>query len=101
LPSAAAEAGADIIELGIPFSDPLADGPVIQAAYTRALAAGTTVRDVIGHRRRNHRTTSPPVVLMTALNPVIAYGIERVLPGRRRRRRRRPPRSGPPARRRR
>jgi tryptophan synthase alpha chain len=77
LARAAAGAGADIIELGIPFSDPLADGPVIQAAYTRALAAGATVRDVIGSVAAITAGGSPPVVLMTALNPVLAYGIER------------------------
>lgn len=76
LAEAAALAGADILELGIPFSDPLADGPVIQAAYTRALAAGTTVRDVLHVVGTIARTTNLPIVLMTAFNPVLAYGID-------------------------
>jgi tryptophan synthase alpha chain len=76
LARAAAEAGADILELGIPFSDPLADGPVIQAAYTRALAGGVRVRAVLELTERVVATTGRPVVLMTALNPVLAYGPE-------------------------
>jgi tryptophan synthase alpha chain len=76
LAEAAANAGADILELGIPFSDPLADGPVIQAAYTRALDAGTTVRGVLRTVDAIVRTTNLPVVLMTAFNPVLAYGID-------------------------
>lgn len=75
LAEAAADAGADILELGIPFSDPLADGPAIQAAYTRALGAGTTVRGVLRTVDAIVRTTHLPVVLMTAFNPVLAYGI--------------------------
>ena len=71
------EAGADIIELGIPFSDPMADGPVIQAASERALAAGVGIRDVIGFvgdfRREDTQT---PVVLMGYLNPVEIMGYE-------------------------
>ncbi|HSJ06616.1 MAG TPA: tryptophan synthase subunit alpha [Longimicrobiales bacterium] len=76
LARAAAEAGADIIELGIPFSDPLADGPVIQAAYTRALTGGATVRDVIGALAAITEAGAPPIVLMTSLNPVLAYGLD-------------------------
>ncbi len=71
------EAGADIIELGVPFSDPMADGPVIQKACERALEAGTSLRDVLAmvaeFRRRDDRT---PVVLMGYLNPVEAMGYE-------------------------
>lgn len=71
-------AGADVLELGVPFSDPSADGPVIQAAHERALAAGTTLMDVLGlvreFRREDDRT---PVVLMGYLNPVEAMGAER------------------------
>lgn len=74
---AAVRGGVDAIELGIPFSDPLADGPIIQAAYTRALEAGTTVGNVL-HLVARLRATSPvPIVLMTAWNPVRAYGVER------------------------
>lgn len=75
---ALAEAGADAIELGVPFSDPLADGPTIQAANQRALDAGMTppkvleiVRDV------RSRGVTVPIVLMGAWNPVLQYGIER------------------------
>jgi tryptophan synthase alpha chain len=70
-----AEAGADLVELGVPFSDPLADGPVIHAAGTRALAAGATVHGVIeaGARIAEH----VPVVLMCYANPLLARGPER------------------------
>lgn len=74
---AAVDAGADIIELGIPFSDPLADGPVIQQAYTRALAAGFTVDALLARIGRIVRDTDAPMVLMTSYNPVLAYGVER------------------------
>jgi tryptophan synthase alpha chain len=77
LARASAEAGADIIELGSPFSDPLADGPVIQAAYTRALAAGATTAGTLACARAVAETTDAPVVLMVALNCVLAYGTER------------------------
>lgn len=76
LARAAAEAGADVLELGVPFSDPLADGPVIQAAYARALAAGVNVRGVLGCAAEVFEATRLPLVLMSALNPVLAYGIE-------------------------
>lgn len=68
-------AGADIIELGVPFSDPMADGPVIQKAYERALAKGMSLRGVIGlvrSFRQEDRHT--PVVLMGYLNPIEAMG---------------------------
>lgn len=71
------EAGADVLELGVPFSDPSADGPVIQRACERALKHGTTLRDVLGmvtEFRRRDATT--PVVLMGYLNPVEAFGLE-------------------------
>ena len=72
-----AGAGADIIELGIPFSDPMADGPVIEAAGNRALAAGTTlttILDIARIFRAKHSTT--PLVLMGYLNPIYIYGYE-------------------------
>lgn len=72
-----AESGADIIELGVPFSDPMADGPVIQRAAERALAQGvnlTTVLDIVRRFRQNNQHT--PVVLMGYLNPVHAMGYE-------------------------
>ena len=75
---AMAEAGADVIELGVPFSDPMADGPVIQKAAERALIKGigmTQVLDMVrGFRARNRST---PVVLMGYANPVERYGVER------------------------
>jgi tryptophan synthase alpha chain len=69
-------AGADVIELGVPFSDPLADGPTIQRSSFRSLAAGTTVARVLEDLavfRSRHRT---PVVLFTYLNPVLRYGVD-------------------------
>jgi tryptophan synthase alpha chain len=70
-----ADAGADLVELGVPFSDPLADGPVIHAAGTRALAAGATVHGVleVGRALAEHL----PVVLMCYANPILARGVER------------------------
>jgi tryptophan synthase alpha chain len=72
---AAAEAGADLLELGVPFSDPLADGPVIQMAGTRALEAGIHTVDVLALARDLAR--SVPVVLMCYANPILARGVER------------------------
>ena len=72
-----ADAGADVIELGIPFSDPLADGPTIQASSFRALQAGTTVPKVLDMLRAFRETHDTPVVLFTYLNPVVHYGVER------------------------
>lgn len=71
---ACARGGADVLELGIPFSDPLADGPVIQRAVARSLAAGTTVSEVLECARRIHREHALPTILMTYVNPVLAYG---------------------------
>jgi tryptophan synthase alpha chain len=75
---AMAAAGADVIELGVPFSDPMADGPVIQKAGERALAKGIGMRQVLdfvrGFRTTNQTT---PVVLMGYANPIERYGIER------------------------
>ena len=72
-----ARAGADAIELGIPFSDPIADGPVIQAAAQRALAAGTTTRDVFDIARRIRERSDIALIAFSYLNPVLRYGIER------------------------
>ena len=66
------EAGADIIELGLPFSDPIADGPVLQAAATRALSAGATLRDVLALSRRVRLRA--PLVTMGYMNPVESMG---------------------------
>jgi tryptophan synthase alpha chain len=70
-------AGADLIELGIPFSDPSADGPTIQAASERALAAGTTLAGVLACVSRVRQHTNVPIVLMGYYNPVLQFGPER------------------------
>ena len=70
------EAGADILELGVPFSDPMADGPVIQRASERALANGTGMRDVLDVVRRfRERDATTPVLLMGYANPIEAIGV--------------------------
>ncbi len=74
---AAAEAGADIVELGVPFSDPLADGPTIQRATFKALEAGMTVRGALDILRRFRSRYDTPVVLFTYLNPVHHFGLDR------------------------
>jgi tryptophan synthase alpha chain len=74
---AAAKAGADIIELGMPFSDPLADGPVIQHAGHIALERGMSVRGCMEVAREIAAQSSVPLILMGYYNPLLAYGIER------------------------
>jgi tryptophan synthase alpha chain len=74
---ALAEAGADVIELGIPFSDPLADGPTIQRASERALKAGTTLASVLDVVRRIRQTSQVPLVLFGYYNPVLQMGLEK------------------------
>lgn len=71
------ECGADIIELGVPFTDPLADGPTIQRASERALRAGVTLKNVIALVKDLRMKTGIPIVLMTYYNPVFKYGEER------------------------
>jgi tryptophan synthase alpha chain len=66
--------GADLIELGVPFSDPMADGPTIQASSERALAAGTTLPAILRMVARLRRKTEVPIVLMGYYNPVFRYG---------------------------
>lgn len=68
--------GVDAIELGIPFSDPLADGPVIQAAYTRALRRGITMSHVMALVTRLRARTGVPLILLTYFNPIIRRGID-------------------------
>ena len=68
--------GADLIELGVPFSDPIADGPVIQQAGERALRAGTTLRGVLDIAAEIRRRSEVPILLFTYLNPVLRYGLE-------------------------
>ncbi len=74
---AIAEAGADVIELGVPFSDPVADGPTIQRASERALRHGTSLADVIDLVSRLRRQTDVPLVLFSYFNPILQMGIER------------------------
>lgn len=73
------ETGADIVELGVPFTDPLADGPVIQRAAERALHCGTTLRGVLSLVREIRDSSEIPIVLMTYFNPVFKYGTDRFL----------------------
>jgi len=70
--------GADILELGVPFSDPIADGPVIQEASDRALKAGTTVAKVLEIAREIRKRSEIPLVLFSYLNPLLSYGFTRL-----------------------
>jgi tryptophan synthase alpha chain len=74
---ALAEAGADVIELGVPFSDPVADGPVIQRASERALRNGTTLTSVLSLVRSLRKKTEVPLVLFSYYNPVLQMGLEK------------------------
>ncbi len=74
---ALAEAGADVIELGVPFSDPLADGPTIQRASERALRSGTTLAGVLALVKNLRRGTEVPLVLFSYFNPVLQMGVEK------------------------
>ena len=76
---AMAEAGADLIELGIPFSDPTAEGPVIQAANVRALSAGTTTDKIFNLVRDLRKDVTIPMVFMTYANVVFSYGSEKFI----------------------
>ena len=69
--------GADLLELGVPFSDPIADGPTNQRAAERALAAGTSLAGVLDTVREIRRSEEIPIVLFTYANPVMSYGVER------------------------
>ncbi len=70
--------GADLIELGVPFSDPIADGPVIQLAGDRAIKAGTTLKRVLEMAAEIRKTSQIPLLLFTYLNPALRYGFERL-----------------------
>jgi tryptophan synthase alpha chain len=74
-----AEAGADVLELGVPFSDPLADGPTIQRASFQALEGGMTVAGALALLRAFRESRSTPVVLFTYLNPILRYGLREFL----------------------
>ena len=76
---AAAEAGADVIELGVPFSDPTADGPAIQRAAERALAGGTTLPGVLDTVRAIRKRSNVPILLFGYYNPILAYGESRLV----------------------
>ena len=71
------KSGVDIIEIGIPFSDPMADGPTIQKASERALSKGVTVSAILGMVRSARKKAKLPIVFMTYYNPVLSYGVKR------------------------
>ena len=71
------KSGADLIELGVPFSDPMADGPTIQLSSERALAAGTTLPKILSMVKSVRRRTEIPIILMGYYNPFFLYGVER------------------------
>src|SRR6202171_84259 len=70
------EAGTDVIELGVPFSDPLADGPTIQRASERALKSGTTLPAILELVRRIRESSQVPLVLFSYYNPILQMGLE-------------------------
>ena len=70
-------AGVDVIELGVPFSDPLADGPVIQRASERALRSGTTLRKILERFPVWRQTVQAPIILFSYFNPILQYGLEK------------------------
>jgi tryptophan synthase alpha chain len=70
------QAGADVLEIGVPFSDPLADGPVIQRATERALAAGVTLPQVLGMLKTLRPAISAPVVIFSYANPILRMGLD-------------------------
>lgn len=70
-------AGADVIELGVPFSDPIADGPVIQRASERALRSGTTLRKILERFPAWRQTVRIPIILFTYYNPLLQYGLDK------------------------
>jgi tryptophan synthase alpha chain len=74
---AASQAGCDMIEIGVPFSDPIADGPVIQEASQRALESGISLTDIIDIAGRIAGEMETPLVLMSYVNPVLQFGVER------------------------
>jgi tryptophan synthase alpha chain len=74
---ALAEAGADVVELGVPFSDPLADGPTIQRASERALKSGTTLAGVLALVRQIRESSQVPLVLFSYFNPILQMGLEK------------------------
>jgi len=75
---ALADTGADIIELGVPFSDPMADGPTIQRSSQRALKNGTNLNQILGLVKDLRKSSDVPVVLFSYLNPLLRYGIKKL-----------------------
>ena len=73
------EAGADLIEIGLPFSDPIAEGIVIQEANERALSAGCTTDKLFDMVKRARQTVTVPMVFMTYINPIFTYGKEKFM----------------------
>ena len=71
------KAGADLVEIGIPFSDPIAEGPVVQEANERALSVGTTTDKIFMMVKRVRQKTAIPLVFLTYINPIFVYGIDR------------------------
>lgn len=71
------KAGADLVEIGIPFSDPIAEGPVIEKANIRALSVGTTTDKIFDMVKRIRTKTDIPLVFLTYMNPVFVYGVEK------------------------
>src|SRR5881394_975487 len=72
------KAGADVIELGVPFSDPIADGPVIQRATERALHNGVTLHKVLALGENIRRKSEIPLMLFSYFNPLLSYGLEKL-----------------------
>lgn len=73
-----ADLGADVIELGVPFSDPMADGPTIQRSSQRALSGGTTLIDVLDIACRFRKSSDVPLVLFSYFNPIMRFGLEKL-----------------------
>ncbi len=71
------KAGADLIELGVPFSDPMADGPVIQRSSERALKSGTTTSAILACVAKIRKKSQVPIILMGYYNPILSYGVEK------------------------
>jgi len=72
------EAGATVIELGVPFSDPMADGPIIQRASERALKHGFGLDDVLAVVERARKRIATPIILFSYFNPLLQFGVERL-----------------------
>src|SRR5436190_11343884 len=70
------KAGADVIEVGVPFSDPIADGPVIQRATERALTSGASLRDILRMGTEIRKKSQVPLLIMSYYNPLLRYGLE-------------------------